>query len=138
MIEATAGLALGALSILFARFTRTEHWFYSSALIALPLIYVAFAAYLGHGPAATLEMLWGIPFFAGGILLSIFKPSKAIALIGTFWLMHGGYDLTHEYLFSNPGVPGWYPIFCAAVDLVVGVYLLIRSRKAPQLTVRHA
>jgi hypothetical protein len=27
---------------------------------------------------------------------------------------HGGFDLVHGHLISNPGVPVWWPPFCLA------------------------
>lgn len=129
MIAATIGLTLGVLTILFVRFSHFENWFYSLNLLALPLIYLGFAAYGGDSHAAVLEVLWGTPFFAGGILLFIFNPRWSTVLLGLFWLAHAAYDLTHNNLFNNSGVPGWYPALCAAFDGVLGVYLLILSSK---------
>lgn len=71
-------------------------------------------------------MLFGLPFLIGGVVLSLGRRHVpwAAAVVGALWLAHGGYDLLHPQLFINPGVPAWYPAFCAAVDIVVGLYLL--------------
>ena len=127
-LETVIGVALGAGTIAFARMTRSERWMYSSALMTLPLIYAAFAMYGGEGAATKLELLWGLPYLLGGVLLTLVRHSAVLVVVGGLWLAHGIYDWGHDHLFVNAGVPSWYPVFCAAVDVTVGLYLLSRFR----------
>jgi len=64
----------------------------------------------------------------------------ALALAGfrsTLWLVaaalagHGIFDLLHPRLYANPGLPPWWPPFCAAFDVVAAAWLAWRlaSRK---------
>ncbi|MEO8576499.1 MAG: hypothetical protein ABI556_07365, partial [Gemmatimonadales bacterium] len=59
-------------------------------------------------------------------------------VVGAFWILHGLYDLTHSHLITNAGVPGWYPVFCFSVDVVVGAYLLWLSRRISNGNLREA
>ena len=61
-----------------------------------------------------------------------------LAVLGfkrTMWLAaagiagHGAFDLLHHLFIENPGVPVWWPGFCAAVDLILGGWLAIRLLK---------
>lgn len=123
MIAATIGVLAGLATIALARRLRGEHWLYALSLISLPSIYAGFAWYAGETGIGWQEMLIGLPFLLGGAVLSRVRLRWAAAVVGALWLAHGGYDLLHPQLFINPGVPAWYPAFCAAVDVVVGLYL---------------
>ena len=62
----------------------------------------------------------------GGIALALLgrrHPVAVTAVVAALWLLHGGYDLIHPQLFVNSGVPGWYPLYCASVDVAIGLYL---------------
>lgn len=133
MIEAAAGLLVGLVTILIARRLRGEHWLYALALISLPSLYAGFAWHAGETGIGLQEMAIGLPYLVGGLVLALLRNTWAAALLGLLWLAHGGYDLIHPQLFINPGVPAWYPLFCASVDIVVGLYLLARATRP----VRH-
>ena len=36
---------------------------------------------------------------------------------------HGAFDFVHHLFIGNPGVPPWWPGFCLAFDVIVGVAL---------------
>jgi hypothetical protein len=44
---------------------------------------------------------------------------------------HGGFDFVHGFVVQNPGMPTWWPPFCAAYDVAAAVCLavLLRSRR---------
>ena len=92
---------------------------YPVVMIVIASYYVLFAV-LGNSPQAQL------------IESSIFVLFLAMAIVGfrsNLWLvvlalaMHGGMDVVHGLLVDNPGVPGWWPGFCAAYDLVAAAWL---------------
>eukprot|EP00456_Euglypha_rotunda_P052733 TRINITY_DN42512_c0_g1_i1.p2 TRINITY_DN42512_c0_g1~~TRINITY_DN42512_c0_g1_i1.p2 ORF type:complete len:107 (+),score=16.42 TRINITY_DN42512_c0_g1_i1:155-475(+) len=105
MLEAAIGFALGVSTIFFARMTRSENWMYALSLLSLPLIYAAFAMYGEQDTAAKLDLLWGLPYLLGGVLLTLVRHRAVAYVVGAMWLVHGAYDLSHEHLFANPGVP---------------------------------
>ena len=72
-------------------------------------------------------------------LLFVIASARLSAIaVGGLWILHGLYDLTHGLFFTNPGIPGWYPVFCFSVDVVVGAYVLWLSRHIPEANLRRA
>jgi hypothetical protein len=128
VLSAIVGVVLGVASILLTRTVRGEHWLYSAPLILLPLAYTAFAAAAGDVRTATLELMLGAPFILGGAACLAFRIPRSAVFVGVLWITHAIFDVVHDYLLVNPGVPGWYPTFCAAIDVVIGVYVVRFSR----------
>lgn len=110
--------------IVSARKQNFNHWLYSTALISLPLIYMGFALFSEGKSVVLKEFLYGLPFIAAGFVCLLVRFKASGFLIAILWLLHSVYDLFHPSLFINSGVPGWYPLLCAVVDLVVGGYLV--------------
>jgi hypothetical protein len=129
VLEALIGVAVGVLTIVTARLIRGQHWVYSLGLLTLPSLYALFALQAGEQALGAKEMLYGIPFVVAGLLFTFVSIRQSAAVVGALWILHGVYDLTHSRLFTNPGVPGWYPVWCFAVDVVIGAYLLWLSRR---------
>lgn len=126
MIEVLAGVLSAAALIAISRRYVAERWLYALSLPVLPMIYAGFALLAGEPAVAGQEMLAGLPFLLGGIALALLgrrHPVAITAVVGMLWLLHGGYDLLHSQWFVNRGVPGWYPLYCASVDVAIGVYL---------------
>ncbi len=130
MIAGICGLLFAVFAILFARRVHGEHWLYAITLVALPGIYSFFAFYAGEATVGFDELIFGIPFIAGGLLLVLSSTPQTLMVIGALWILHALYDLTHEWFFINPAAPGWYPMFCASVDFVIGLYVLRLAIKA--------
>ena len=86
---------------------------------------MAMGALASDSSAVMLELLYGLPYIALGIVLWRRTNPLALVLLGVAWLSHGLYDFFHDVFFVNPGVFAWYPVFCAVVDLAVGGYLIL-------------
>lgn len=138
MLEALIGAASGVLTIVLARLIRGERWLYSLGLLTLPSLYALFALLVGERSVSAREMLYGVPFLAAGLLFALVSIRQSAAMVGAFWIIHGLYDLIHDRLITNVGVPGWYPVWCFSVDVVVGGYLLWLSRRVPDANLRLA
>jgi hypothetical protein len=138
LTAAFIGVALGILTIFSARILRGERWLYSLALLTLPALYAFFALRAGDQPVAVKEMIYGLPFLAAGLYFAFVSVRQSAVVVGSFWILHGLYDVTHDQFISNPGVPGWYPAFCFFVDVVIGAYLLWLSRHLPNANLREA
>ena len=138
MTEALVGVAIGVLTIAVARLIRGQRWLYAIGLLVLPGLYALFALRAGEPAVGAREMIYGLPFVVAGLVLAFVSVRHSAVLVGAFWILHGLYDLTHGRFFTNPGVPGWYPIFCFSVDVVVGAYLLWLSRRIPEANLRQA
>ena len=138
MIEALVGAAVGVLTIVFARTVRGQSWVYSIGLLTLPSLYASFALNAGEQAVSVKEMIYGIPYFVAGLVFALVSVRQSALVVGALWILHGLYDLVHSQLITNPGVPGWYPVFCFTVDIVVGAYVLWLSRRIPNANLRQA
>ena len=137
-MAALIGAIVGVLTILLARFIRGERWVYSVGLLTLPSLYACFALRAGEQAVAVREMIYGIPYVVAGLMFTFVGVRQSAIVVGLLWLLHGLYDLVHGRLITNPGVPGWYPIWCCVVDVVIGSYLLWLSRRIPDANLRQA
>jgi len=129
-----AGAILGIALILLARSVRAESRIFSVALMLLPLVYVAFALAAREWDAAVLELALGAPFILAGALCLTFRTPISVVAIGLLWVIHAAYDISHDRLLVNSGVPGWYPLFCATLDMVVGFYVIWLASILPRGT----
>ena len=138
MIAALIGVALGVLTIVLARIIRGQHWLYSLGLLTLPSLYAFFALRAGEQAVGVKEMIYGIPYVVAGLVFAFVSVRQSAVVVGAFWILHGLYDLTHHRFITNAGVPGWYPVFCFSVDVVIGAYLLWLSRRISNANLRQA
>ena len=118
------GVAGSAAAIGFDR----ERAFYPTVLIVIASYYVLFAAMGASRRTLIIESV-----VAGGFLL--------VAVLGfrkNFWLVvaaligHGVFDFVHRFFIDNPGVPHWWPGFCLAFDVLLGVFLAVRLIRHPE------
>ncbi len=138
MIEALVGAAVGVLTIVVARGVRGQRWMYSIGLLVLPSLYAIFALRVGEPAVSAKEMLYGVPYLVAGLVFAIASVRNSAVVVGAFWILHGVSDMLHGRLLTNPGVPRWYPVWCCAVDVVVGAYLLWLARRLPDGNLRRA
>ncbi len=138
MIEALIGVAVGVLTIVLARIIRGQRWLYSLGLLTLPSLYASFALYAGEQAVGVKEMIYGVPFVVVGLVFASVSVRQSAVVVGAFWILHGLYDLTHSQFITNASVPGWYPVFCFSVDVVIGAYLLWLSRRISNANLRQA
>ncbi len=46
------------------------------------------------------------------------------------YLLHAGWDVAHDVVTTNDGVPHWWPGFCFGFDGVIAAYLAWRERSS--------
>ena len=138
MTAALVGIALGVLTISVARMIRGQRWLYSIGLLTLPSLYAFFALRAGDQAAGMKEMIYGLLYIIAGLLFAFVSVRQSARIVGAFWILHGVYDLVHSHLITNGGVPGWYPVFCFSVDVVIGAYLLWLANRIPNANLRQA
>ena len=112
------------------RVTRFEHdrSFYPTLLIVIASYYLLFAV---MAEQAILEESAGLAVFSA---IALIGALKAPWLVGLGIVLHGAFDLLHPQLIENAGVPHWWPAFCAAVDFVLGawvIYLALTTETSP-------
>jgi hypothetical protein len=122
-------LAIGVAAL--AKFTRfdQDRSFYSTVLVIIASYYVLFAVLDGSGHALVWELVIAVAFSTAAIIGALFLPT----LVGIGIVAHGLFDLVHDGLIENPGVPAWWPGFCGSIDIVLGLWviMLTRSRVPP-------
>jgi hypothetical protein len=109
------GLVLSLAVAVFGRrsgFDR-DRAFYPTIMIVIALYYVLFAAMSGSMHTVVMEVVLMTAFAVAAV--AGFKSNLwivAVALAG-----HGLLDMVHGRVLDNPGVPVWWPAFCATYDI---------------------
>jgi len=117
-------LAIGiAVLAKLARFDQ-DRSFYSTVLIIIASYYVLFAVLSGSGHALVWELVIAVAFSTVAIVGALFLPT----LVGTGIIAHGLFDLVHDVFIENSGVPTWWPSFCASIDVLLGLWVIILTR----------
>ena len=117
MIGAFLALSVGLLAT--ASGMDRDRAFYPTLTIVIASYYALFAVMGASTHALVLESLAGAVFLAvavAGFRWSLWAVVVALAA-------HGIFDLTHGKFIVNPGVPGWWPAFCSAFDVMAAMYL---------------
>lgn len=102
-----------------------ERSFYPVIMIVIAALYSLFALIGGSTHALALDALIG----AGFILVTSVGYRRSLTWVVAALAAHGLMDFVHGALVPNPGVPTWWPPFCAAYDLVAAAYLAVLLRR---------
>jgi hypothetical protein len=115
---------------LLAGFDR-DRVFYPTMLIVVAAFYVLFAVLGSSAPALAIESLVAGAF----LMLAVAGFKKNLWLVAAGLVGHGVFDVFHQILVQNPGVPVWWPAFCMSFDVLAGLFLAVllvrRSGFAP-------
>ena len=126
-MEALIGIALAVSVGLLLSWSRMDRdrAVYPIAMIVIGSYYLLFAL-IGQSPASLLVELAVFAVFAAAAIAG-FRSSLwlVVAALAT----HGVFDLFHGLLVNNPGVPTWWPGFCAAYDVIAAAYLAVLLRR---------
>jgi hypothetical protein len=95
--------------------------FYPTVLIVVAAYYPLFAAMGASGKILGLEVLAGLGFS----VLATVGFQRNMWLVAGSIAGHGVFDLGHHLFIENPGVPIWWPGFCATADFVLGSWLAV-------------
>jgi len=82
-------------------------------LIVIAAYYVLFAVMGGSNNALLLETLAGTLFVA----VAVWGFKSSLWLVVAALALHGFFDIGHDAVIANPGVPGWWPEFCLTADV---------------------
>ena len=119
-------LALVVSLLAWAAGFDRDRAFYPTVLCVVASYYVLFAAMAGSAPLLAAET----------VTLAVFSLVAFLGFKSNLWWVaaalaaHGGFDFVHGFVVHNPGVPTWWPGFCAGYDAAAGGLLaaLLRSR----------
>lgn len=103
-----------------------ERSFYPTMVMVFAGNYVLFAV-----------QAWAVPgLYWEGLAMVAFSCLAIIGFKTTNWIvaaalvLHGVFDLFHQQLIVNAGVPLWWPVFCSTFDFAMGAYLAIELLRA--------
>ena len=122
-MEYLIGVLLGAAVCAFgvvAGFDR-ERVFYPMLLMVIATYYLLFAVMAKSPRALTVECVVAGAFLivaATGFRMNLWL---VVAALGA----HGVFDVIHERVIQNPGVPLWWPGFCLAFDIAAALFLAV-------------
>lgn len=112
------GLILSLSVALFAKrsgFDR-DRAFYPTVTIVVAAYYVLFATMTGSFEIVLKEVA----------LMAVFAVAAVVGFRSNLWIVaaalagHGLLDIFHGHMLDNPGVPSFWPAFCATYDVVAG------------------
>lgn len=126
-MEFIAGLIAAAAIVGLGHATRQGRSlrFYSTVLVVIALAYVLFAVMAGTVQTMIVESAVAFVFIGVSITAARWGDGQTAAfLVAGGLVAHGGYDLVHPFLVTNPVVPTWWPFFCGVVDVALGGWVL--------------
>jgi len=95
--------------------------FYPTMAIVIASYYGLFAAIGGSTQALMPELIGIVLFMTLAVVAFRRNTWYAVAALA----LHGVFDWFHAGLITNPGVPGWWPGFCMAFDVVAAAWLAV-------------
>ena len=133
MVSIFIGFALSLAIAVLAKITHFDRdtSFYPSILVFIASFYVLFAVMAGH--SVYRELLIASTFFTAAIL----GAYKSLFIVGLGIIAHGLYDIFHVIVFSQNVAPIWWPSFCGAVDLTLGLWVIYLAKCREQQLKQH-
>jgi hypothetical protein len=117
LVGMTLALSIG-LSMSFIGLDR-DRAFYPTVMIVIASYYALFAVMGGSVEVLALE---AVPI-AVFVVASLAGFKYSLWLVVTALVAHGVFDVSHDRLILNAGVPTWWPNFCLGYDVIAGLYL---------------
>lgn len=120
-------LALVVSLLAWAAGFDRDRSFYPTVLCVVASYYALFAAMAGSVPVLAAESVTMAVF----ALVAFFGFKSNLWWVAAALAGHGAFDFVHGSVVHNPGVPAWWPPFCAGYDVAAGGVLaaLLRSRR---------
>ena len=122
MIAIAIGILTAVLVAVSGKITKfdKDRSFYPTVLIVIASYYLLFGV-IGEEVNVIFYELCVIAIF---LLLAVIGAFKFPFVIGLSLVAHGVFDLVHELYTLNKGMPVWWPLYCAAVDIPLGIWVL--------------
>jgi hypothetical protein len=117
LIGVFLALAVGLLGT--ASGLERDRAFYPTVTMVIATYYALFAV-MGASPhTLVLESSAAAVFLA--VAVTGFRSSLWVVVVAL--AAHGAFDLAHDRVIANPGVPIWWPAFCLTFDATAAAYL---------------
>jgi hypothetical protein len=121
VVELLIGAGLATATAVSARmigFDR-DRMFFPMLLMVIATYYILFACMSHSAAPLAPETGWAAVFIA--VAIAGYKRSLWLVVAGL--LVHGIFDAVHGFMIENPGVPSFWPSFCAAYDIALALCL---------------
>lgn len=115
-------LGLGVCGLGTAAGFERDRAFYPVMMIVIASYYVLFAVLGGDGPALNAELAMSVVF----VCLAVIGFRTSLWIVAAALFGHVSFDMVHGHVVTNPGVPTWWPMFCASIDAFAAFYLAWR------------
>jgi hypothetical protein len=117
------GLAVGLAAVAFTLVLpdAVAYIYVGAQLAGVGWIYFGFGVADGRPSAIAVQVLSAVAFMTVGYLGAYHHST---VLLGAGYLAHGAWDWLHHNDHGPTHVRTWYPPWCVAVDVVIGVPLL--------------
>ena len=122
-MEYFAGIAIAFAAVFLGRSAGFDHdrAFYPVIMIVTAGYYVLFALAAGADKALVPETLAS----AGFVVLAVVGFRRSLWFVVGALVAHGVFDVLHGHVIDNPGVPIWWPAFCAACDIAMAALVAL-------------
>jgi hypothetical protein len=133
LVGAVNGAVFAGVAYAISRHTRP---ILVAGLIVAALLYVYHAAHARTSPTWLAAELAGVAVYSGMALRGL---CGSLWWIAAGWALHAVWDVALH--LAGPGrafVPAWYPVWCGALDLVVGAVVAYRIVRASHAAVGPA
>lgn len=117
LIGIGVALAAGAFGTLTG--LDRERAFYPTALVVIASYYILFAVMSGSLSALGPELV----IFALFAAVAAWGFRRDLRIVVAGLAAHAVLDFFHGGIVTNPGVPAWWPAWCAGYDLLAPAYL---------------
>lgn len=133
------GIVLALVVSCFARLTGfdRDRAFYPTVAVVVASYYVLFAVMGGSSHALIVDLAAMVAF----VIVAVIGFKSNLWLVVVALAAHGVFDALHGFIVTNPGVPEWWPAFCATFDIgAAGVlaWLLTRAKLAARVVAAQA
>jgi len=120
-MEYYIGVSIGLAVAIFAKLVGFDRGrsFYPTVLIVVAFYYPLFATLGASETVLEIEVAIALGFS----LLAALGFKRSMWLVAASIAGHGAFDLLRPSWIENPGVPLWWPGFCASADLILGAWL---------------
>jgi len=100
-------------------------------LVVTASYYVLFAVIGASSRALIIEIVVATAF----LIFALAGFKKSFWLLAAGFVGHAVFDFVHRFFINNPGVPAWWPGFCLAFDVPIGVFLAMRlTRRSERIS----
>lgn len=102
---------------------------YPILLATFPVYYWAFALIALNYVALVYEILAGLVFFIIALCAIKLSHQRALYVLAIGFIGHACYDVIPPLFYTPAVAPSWWPEFCGSVDLILGVFVLMRAKQ---------